>query len=109
MFYKCMKALSEKYHVFFLDILGMGASSRPDWVEMTTDQALEYMTEWIEVWRQKMGDLRGFILAGHSFGGFLSGHYTLKYKKYVKKLLLLSPFGVPVRDFTDEEFLDRYE
>lgn len=109
MYYKCMKALSEKYHIYFLDILGMGASSRPLWTDKTPEQALEYMVEWIEVWRQTMGDLRGLILAGHSFGGYLSGHYTLKYKKYVKKLFLLSPFGVPKRDFTDEEFADRYE
>jgi cardiolipin-specific phospholipase len=56
-----------------------------------------------------MGDLKGFILCGHSFGGYLSGHYAVKYKKYVKKLLLLSPFGVPKRTFTDEEFEEIYE
>jgi pimeloyl-ACP methyl ester carboxylesterase len=67
------------------------------------------MTEWVEVWRQRMGDLRGFILTGHSFGGFISGHYCLKYKKYVKKLLLLSPFGVPKRTFSDDEFDTVYE
>lgn len=35
MYYKCMKALSEKYHIYFLDILGMGASSRPTWIDRT--------------------------------------------------------------------------
>ena len=56
-----------------------------------------------------MGDLRNFVLAGHSFGGFVSGHYACRYPQHVKKLLLLSPFGVPKRDFTDSEFMDRYD
>lgn len=51
-----------------------------------------------------MGDLTGFVLAGHSFGGFVSGHYTCRYPQHVKKLLMLSPFGVPKRTFTDAEF-----
>jgi pimeloyl-ACP methyl ester carboxylesterase len=30
-FYKCLKRLSERFHLIFVDILGMGASSRPEW------------------------------------------------------------------------------
>ena len=41
-----------------------------------------------------MGDLKGFILAGHSFGGYICGHYACKYPQYIKKLLMLSPAGV---------------
>jgi len=38
--------------------------------------------------------LNSFILAGHSFGGFICGHYALKYSSHLKKLILLSPIGV---------------
>ena len=42
-----------------------------------------------------MGDLKDFYLAGHSFGGFICGHYAIKYPQYIKKLLMLSPVGLP--------------
>ena len=42
-----------------------------------------------------MGDLKDFILAGHSFGGYICGHYAVRYPQYIKKLLMLSPAGVP--------------
>ena len=35
------------------------------------------------------------ILAGHSFGGYMSVAYTEKYPQHVDKLILLSPVGVP--------------
>mmetsp|Transcript_17661 Transcript_17661/g.16902 ORF Transcript_17661/g.16902 Transcript_17661/m.16902 type:complete len:178 (+) Transcript_17661:376-909(+) len=36
-----------------------------------------------------------FILAGHSFGGYVCGMYATKYPYHVKKLLMLSPLGIP--------------
>lgn len=47
----------------------------------------------MEKWRQTIG-LEKFILAGHSFGGYVSGIYAVKYPQYVERLLLLSPAGV---------------
>jgi pimeloyl-ACP methyl ester carboxylesterase len=108
MFWKIVKPLAEKYHLIMVDTLGMGASSRPDFNIEDPEEAVEFLTSWFEVWRQKMGGLSGFILAGHSFGGFIAGHYSCKYPQYVKKLLMLSPFGVPKRTFTDEEFSELY-
>jgi len=54
-------------------------------------------------------NLTGFVLAGHSFGGFIAGHYACKYPHHIRKLLMLSPFGVPKRHFTDEEFAEEYK
>lgn len=55
-----------------------------------------------------MGDLKDFYLAGHSFGGFICGHYAIKYPQYIKKLLMLSPVGLPKRpdnfDLSKERF-----
>jgi pimeloyl-ACP methyl ester carboxylesterase len=33
-------------------------------------------------------------LCGHSFGGYIAGNYALKYEKYIRKLMLLSPIGI---------------
>lgn len=38
--------------------------------------------------------LKNFILAGHSFGGYIVGHYALKYPHFIEKLLLISPIGI---------------
>jgi pimeloyl-ACP methyl ester carboxylesterase len=35
--------------------------------------------EFLEKWRKAFGDLKGFFLAGHSFGGYICGHYVCKY------------------------------
>lgn len=108
-FWKIVKPLSEHYRLIMIDTLGMGASSRPDFTIEDPHEAVAYLVNWLEVWRQKMGNLEGFVLAGHSFGGFIVGHYACKYPQYIKKLLMLSPFGVPKRDFTDEEFAEEYD
>ena len=41
--------------------------------------------------------LETFFLAGHSFGGYISGNYALRHPQRVKKLLLLSPLGMRVK------------
>lgn len=41
-----------------------------------------------------MGSITDFILAGHSFGGYVCGLYASKYHRYVKKLLMLSAAGI---------------
>ena len=41
-------------------------------------------------------DLTDFYLTAHSYGGYMCGHYAVKYHQHVKKLLLLSPIGIKV-------------
>ena len=38
-----------------------------------------------------------FVLAGHSFGGYVTGLYATKYPQHIKKLLLLSAIGLQVK------------
>lgn len=61
---------------------------------MTADEADKYFVEFIERWRIAFGDLKDFFLAGHSFGGYICGHYATKYHHNIRKLLMLSPAGV---------------
>jgi pimeloyl-ACP methyl ester carboxylesterase len=59
----------------------MGGSSRPEFKVKSREEAETYLVEWFEAWRLKFrdGGLTDFILAGHSFGGFIAGLYTTKY------------------------------
>ncbi len=109
MFWKMVLPLMEKYYLIIVDLLGMGASSRPrfKFTSAESDAADEFLVKWIEDWRLKMGGLTGFILGGHSFGGYVCGMYASKYPQHIKKLMLFSPFGVPnfPENFNiDEEF-----
>jgi pimeloyl-ACP methyl ester carboxylesterase len=79
MFYKIMKPLAEKFHLILIDLIGMGGSSRPAFTAQTADEADKFFTDSLENWRMAMGDMKDFILAGHSFGGYISGHYAAKY------------------------------
>jgi pimeloyl-ACP methyl ester carboxylesterase len=48
-------------------------------------------------------ELTNFYLCGHSFGGYVAGNYSLKYYKHIKKLVMLSPIGIRVKDPEDNE------
>lgn len=83
----------------------MGGSSRPaDFsLDFTASQCLDYFLDYFERWRVALPkhykplrdkQLTGFYIAGHSFGGYLSTHYALRYPEHVKKLVLLSPVGL---------------
>jgi len=72
----------------------MGASSRVKFVAKTAEAANEFFIDFLEKWRIAMDDLTDFILAGHSFGGYICAHYAVRYPSHIKKLMMLSPAGV---------------
>ena len=79
-YYKMLKKLAEKFNVLCLDIIGMGASSRSSDFNKKdeAEEMIEYFTRYIDKWRQRLG-LKSFYLAGHSFGGYIAGCYTVKF------------------------------
>lgn len=97
LFYKLMPHLIEKFRVYFVDIIGMGGSSRAEDFnpKATPEETVEYFTSYLEKWRDKM-NIDKFYLAGHSFGGYIAGLYTAKYPQNVIKLHLVSPIGCRV-------------
>ena len=92
-FYKLMKPLKDHFHVITVDIIGMGASSRPVVKLNCVNDAENFFVENFEKWRAAVG-LEKFFLAGHSFGGYVSGLYACKHPERIEKLFLLSPAGV---------------
>ena len=90
--YKILKKLSESYHVYCIDLLGMGLSSRPRFKCTTTRETIDFFIDSLEQWRISLG-IDIFIIAGHSFGGYMACQYSVKYTERVKKLYLISPVG----------------
>jgi pimeloyl-ACP methyl ester carboxylesterase len=86
----------------------MGGSSRPDNFDKSgsPQKCINYFLDYMTKWRIAMGNLSGFYIAGHSFGGFIVGNYALRYKQHIKRVLLISPIGIkeiPEYEHTDYE------
>lgn len=85
-----------------IDLLGFGFLSRPAFPKLpsATKDDIYKVEDWfvdsMEEWRKRRG-IDKFVLVGHSFGGYLSCAYALKYQKEqapLDRLVLLSPVGV---------------
>lgn len=95
-----------------IDLPGHGLSLRPSFPKFPCDtkEDIYKVEDWfidkIEEWRKRRG-INQFVLVGHSFGGYLSCAYALKYNKpvdenklLIDKLVLLSPVGVERNRFS---------
>lgn len=85
--------LSARHPLFIFDILGFGRSSRPNFDTANNVNAEMKFVESIEDWRIAIDLQEKFFLIGHGFGAYLSALYTLRYGQFVKKLILLDPWG----------------
>lgn len=101
-FYKNFEPLSRApgWKLYALDMLGMGNSTRPPFRVHAKDrdgkiaEAEAWFIDALEEWR-KIRNIDRFTLVGHSLGGYLSVAYALKYPGRLKKLVLVSPAGIP--------------
>ena len=87
------KYLSQKRNVYAIDLLGFGRSSRPKFPNDPIETENMFV-ESIEQWRINMG-LEKVNLLGHSFGGYISALYALKYPDNLNHLILADPWGFP--------------
>ena len=69
-FFKVFKYLENDFHIYSIDMLGFGNSSRPDFLPKDHVEATEYFLQALEKWRIKVG-LTKFTLCGHSLGGYI--------------------------------------
>ena len=93
-------ALSENHPFYAFDLLGFGRSSRPSFSSDPIVAETQFV-ESIEDWRKAM-NLEQMIVLGHSFGGYLSCAYALKYPQNVKALILADPWGFPENSPTEK-------
>jgi len=77
-FYQLMKPLSEHFHAFFIDVIGMGCSSREPYKVANAEESVDYFVRFIEGWRLVKG-ITNFFMCGHSLGGYMSTIYTTKF------------------------------
>mmetsp|Transcript_5068 Transcript_5068/g.10137 ORF Transcript_5068/g.10137 Transcript_5068/m.10137 type:complete len:297 (-) Transcript_5068:209-1099(-) len=88
-----LDALAEHYHVYAIDILGFGGSSRVTFPKDKDGQAAEDLfVDSIDAWKRQMG-IKKMVIGGHSFGGYLSACYALRHPENVSGLLLVDPWG----------------
>ena len=67
------------FHLFSVDLIGMGSSSRPEFSCNTCEEADDHMIHYLEKWRIAIGNLTDFTIVGHSYGAYLAGTYAQKY------------------------------
>jgi len=103
-FYRAYTELAKRYHVIFMDLLGMGRSARPSFYARTAEESENFFVNSLEKWRQTM-ELEKMILIGHSFGGFVSGRYTAKYPQNVAKAVFLSSLGKLPRKHKSSKYI----
>ena len=84
--------LSVDRPVYALDLPGFARSSRPAF-STVPGEAEQQFVDLIEDWRKEIGLNEPFILLGHSFGGFISAAYAIRYPTYIKQLVLVDPWG----------------
>jgi len=92
-FYKMFQKLSTTYKVIGIDLPGMGCSSRNEIKYTDFQSTADYFTDRIKYTLEYL-NVDKFTLCGHSFGGYISGLFTIKYPDIVNKLMFLSPVGI---------------
>ena len=54
-FYRIVKDLSQYFHLYLVDLLGMGSSGRPIFTGRTVDLAEEFFVNSLKIWKEKVG------------------------------------------------------
>ena len=91
-YFKVIKELKNHFHIYSIDLFGLGSSARPEFKIRDFDKVVDFFVEPIEEWRKSL-KLENFILMGHSMGGYISAQYLKLKKPPIKMLYLLSPAG----------------
>ena len=79
-FCKMVAKMRAYYAVTTIDLLGLGASGRPEYLAASAEEATAFFLNSIHAWSKiAYPDNETFHLLGHSFGGFIAGAYALKY------------------------------
>lgn len=82
--------LAKNHPVYAIDLLGFGKSSRPKFSKDAKEIIMQYVNS-IEKWRESMR-IEKMILLGHSFGGYLSTAYSIKFPGRIEHLVLAGKF-----------------
>ena len=97
-FFKMIHYLSNYFEVIAVDLLGQGASGRPDYKQMDYEATVDFFIDSLHAWAEKvMLTASGeYYLLGHSFGGYIAAEYALRHPEKISKVILMSPIGVNI-------------
>ncbi len=87
--YGDIPVLSERYHVFSVDIVGDAGNSE----ENRLDQSTEEFESWLKEVITGLG-LEKVVLIGNSLGAWVALQYAAAHPEKVEKLVLIAPSGI---------------
>jgi len=96
-YFKLLSQLKQRFHVYAIDLFGMGSSSRPLIKDSGFENVISFFVDTLEHWRVKVG-LEKFALMAHSMGAYISTHWVQMYNPSIEMLYLLSPAGFTNKD-----------
>jgi len=102
-FFRIIPELMKHFYVIGVDLLGFGASERPEFIFDTFEKTIAFFTTSL-VTLLNFLQIKNVIIIGHSLGGFISTHLAALIKERVVALFLVGAAGFTSKNFTDEEF-----
>jgi 2-hydroxy-6-oxonona-2,4-dienedioate hydrolase len=94
--------LSTKLRVIALDLPGFGMSDKPK-----IDYSINFYVRFLEKFIKRI-KLSHFFIIGSSLGGHIAVEFTLRNRKIVDKLILISPAGSLPKTFKGTKELKKY-
>ena len=94
--------LSTKFRIIALDLPGFGLSDKPK-----ISYSLKFYVYFLEKFIKRI-NLNHLFIIGSSLGGHIAVEFTLKNRKMVDKLILISPAGSLPKSFKGTRELKRY-
>ena len=94
--------LSTKFRIIALDLPGFGMSDKPK-----IDYSINFYVSFLEKFIKRI-KLSHFFIVGSSLGGHIAVEFTLRNRKIVNKLILISPAGSLPKTFKGTEELKKY-
>lgn len=94
--------LSTKFRIIALDLPGFGMSDKPK-----IDYSINFYVSFLEKFIKRL-KLSHFFIIGSSLGGHIAVEFTLRNRKIVDKLILISPAGSLPKTFKGTKELKKY-
>jgi pimeloyl-ACP methyl ester carboxylesterase len=88
-------ALSQYFHTITIDLIGFGASEKPE----TADYTIKGFSKFIEDFlKERIGiekkEHKKINIVGHSLGGYIAAQVAIENKKMIEKLVLIDSSGL---------------
>jgi len=95
-------AFGRHYHTFAPDLIGFGHSDKPK-----IQYAMKTFTNFLNDFLDTIG-IKKISIVGSSMGGQIAAEFAIAYPDKVEKLVLISPAGIPPKEFKGTKELKQY-